>query len=110
MPKNPISQPTDWRSNILRDLPDAPVVVKAATFPTALAVIEAAAYNRRMTVEDFIGRAALAVAVYDSDGSDTWDDIAEKEPPLRDIRLRKLPRRRLRGRGFGAWRITGMNE
>ena len=110
MPKKPISQPPDWRANILRDLPDAPITVKASSYPTAMAVIEAAAFNRRMTVEDFIGRAALAVAVYDSDGSDTWDDIAEKEPPLRDIRLRKLPRRRLRGRGFGAWRITGMNE
>ena len=110
MPKKPQSQPTDWRANILRDLPDAPVTVRAATYPTALAVIEVAAYNRRMTVEDFIGRAALAVAVYDSDGSDTWEGISEKEPPLRDIRTRKLPRRRLRGRGFGAWRITGMNE
>lgn len=110
MPKNPISQPTDWRANILRDLPEPPVSVKGATFPAALAVIEAAAYNRRMSVEDFIGRAALAVAIYDGDGSDTWDEVMDKEPPLRDLRRRSLPRRRMRGRGFGAWKITGMNE
>lgn len=104
------SQETDWRENILRDLPEGPIPLRGATFPTALEVIRVAAYNRRMSLEDFVGRAALAVALYDGDGSDTWDEVMEKEPPLRDLRRHKLPRRRMRGRGFGPWRITGMDE
>lgn len=104
------SQSPDWRANILRDMPEDPVTIKAATFPTALELITTAAYNRRMTVEDFIGRAALAVAVFDAEGDPTWEDAFEKEPPLRDLRRRGLPRRRLRGKNFGPWRIGGMSE
>ena len=104
------SQGTDWRDRIMADLPEAPINIRGHSHPTAYDIIKVAAYNRRMTVADFIGRAALAVAVYDGDGSDTWDSATEMEPPLHDLRRRKLPRRRLRGTGFGAWRITGMNE
>jgi len=99
----------DWRDNILNDLPDGPVNIKGHTYTTALEIIRVAAYNRRMTTEDFIGRAALAVAVHDTDDI-TWEQATEKEPPLSDLRRRSLPKRRLRGRGFGPWNIEGMSE
>lgn len=100
---------TDWRDSILSDLPEGPITVRAHTYPTGLEMIRAAAYNRRMTVEDFVGRAALAVAVHDFAGDVTWEMATEKEPPLADLRRHKLPKRRLRGRGFGPWKIEGMS-
>lgn len=100
----------DWRDNILNDLPEGPTTLKGQTFASALELIRVAAYNRRMTVEDFVGRAALAVAVHDHGGDMTWEKATEKEPPLADLRRRKLPKRRLRGRNFGPWKIEGMSE
>lgn len=100
----------DWRDKILSDLPEGPINLRAHTFPTGLEIIRAAAYNRRMTVEDFVGRAALAVAVHDFGGELTWQTASEKEPPLHDLRRHGLPKRRLRGRGFGPWNIEGMSE
>ena len=47
------SQSPDWRENILRDLPEGPIPLRGATFPSALEVIKVAAYNRRMSLEDF---------------------------------------------------------
>lgn len=106
----PLNRPTgDWRDNILNDLPEGPIPLRGATFPTALEVIKVAAYNRRMSVEDFVGRAALAVAIHDAGGDPTWEQATDKEPPLRDLRRHRLPKRRLRGRGFGPWRIEGMS-
>lgn len=99
----------DWRDNILADLPETPVPLKGSTFPTALEIIRIAAYNRRMTTEDFVGRAALAVAVHDADDM-TWVEATKNEPPLGDLRRRSLPKRRLRGRGFGSWSIEGMSQ
>lgn len=104
-----MTKPTgDWRDNILNDLPEGPIPLRGATYPTALEVIKVAAYNRRMSLEEYIGRAALAVAAYDTETE--WDSITDKEPPLRDLRRHRLPRRRLRGRGFGPWKITGMSK
>lgn len=100
----------DWRDNILSQLPEGSTSIKGQTFPTALEIIKAAAYNRRMTTEDFVGRAALAVAVHDFGGELTWEMATEKEPPLADLRRRGLAKRRLRGRGFGPWKIEGMSE
>lgn len=100
----------DWRDNILNDLPEGPVPLRGQTYPTAMELIRVAAWNRRISVEDFVGRAALSVALYDSNGEITWEDATEKEPPLRDERRRKLPRRRMRGRGFGPWKIGSMSE
>lgn len=97
----------DWRDNILNDLPEGPINVRGHTYPSALELIKVAAYNRRMTVEDFVGRAALAVAVHDH-GDITWEQATEKEPPLADIRRRSLPKRRLRGMNFGPWKIGSM--
>lgn len=99
----------DWRDNLLTDLPEGPVTFRANTYPTALEIIKAAAYNRRMTLEDFVGRAALSVAVHDFSGDMTWEMATDKEPPLADLRRRSLPKRRLRGRGFGPWKIEGMS-
>lgn len=103
-------QATDWRANILRDLPDGPVQIRGESYDSAWELIKIAAYNRRMHVRDFIARAALAVAVYDSDGEISWEDATDKEPPLADLRLNQIPRRRLRGKGFGPWKIRGMDE
>lgn len=100
----------DWRDNIINDLPEEPVALKGMTFPSALELIKVAAFNRRMTLEDFVGRAALAVAVHDASAETSWTQMTDKEPPLRDLRRRKLPRRRLRGKGFGPWQIEGMAE
>lgn len=76
------------------------------TFPSALAEISDAAYNRRMTVRDYVGRAALAFAVYDSDGELVWDEITEKEPTMTDIVRPGFDRDRLRGEGHGKWQIV----
>lgn len=98
----------DWRDTILSDLPEGPVQLRGTTYPTALEAIKIAAYNRRMHLDEFVGRAALAVAVHDLDLD--WEEITDKEPPLRDLRRHRLPARRLRGRGFGLWRITKMGQ
>lgn len=100
----------DWREKILADLPDEWVVLRCRTFTTAEAIIKTAAYNRRMNVEDFIGRAALAVAVHDAEGDPSWVEATEKEIPLTDLRRRGLPARRLRGHGFGPWVIERMSD
>lgn len=100
----------DWRDNILNDLPEGPVPLRGASFPSAVEIIKVAAFNRRMGLEEFVGRAALAVAVHDMSGEISWAQATEKEPPLKDLRRRKLPRRRLRGKGFGPWQIEGMAE
>jgi hypothetical protein len=76
------------------------------TFPSALAEISDAAYNRRMTVRDFVGRAALAFAVYDSEGEVVWDEITEKEPNMTDLVRPGFDRDRLRGGGHGKWQIV----
>lgn len=100
----------DWRDEIMKNLPDAEVHARYDTFESALEIIKTAAYNRRMTVEAFVGRAALAVAVHDFADEITWEDATNKEPPLRDLRLSARKRVRRRGRGFGPWKIEGMSE
>ena len=100
----------DWIAEVQADLPDPAVTLPCRSYATAAELIKVAAFNRRMKVEDFVARAALAVAVADSKGTDPWEVVSEKEPPLSDLRRHRLPPRRLRGRGFGAWRITGMEE
>lgn len=96
----------DWRDNILGDLPEGPVQLRGTTFTSALEIIKIAAYNRRMHLDEYVGRAALAMAVADL-GLD-WAEVTDKEMPMRDLRRHKLPARRLRGRGFGPWRIKGL--
>lgn len=94
-----------WRADILRDLPQSRIQVKAHTFPNAYDLIKIAAFNRRMSVEEYIGRAALAFAVYDAGEETTWKQMTRLEPPMRDLRRHNLPRKRLFGRGFGKWEI-----
>jgi len=106
-----MTKPTgDWRDNIITALPEDRIGAKFETFPSALELIEIAAFNRRIRTPDFVGRAALAFAVYDSDGELTWRQAADKEPPMADLRLKTMPRRRLRGRNFGPWVIEGLSE
>ena len=76
------------------------------TFASALKEIEDAAFNRRMITRDYVGRAALAFAVYDSQGEVLWDEVMEKEPPISDIVLGGYQKERLRGREHGDWQIV----
>lgn len=98
-----------WRDAVLSDLPEPRRSVKAFTFPSAYELIKIAAYNRRMTIEDFIGRAALAVAVYDSGGEHSWKEMTRPEPGMKDLRRRGLPLKRHFGEGFGPWKIGDMS-
>jgi len=76
------------------------------TFPSALAEISDAAYNRRMTTREYVGRAALAFAVYDSQGEVSWEDITAGEPGMTNIVLGGHRKFRLRGREHGDWQIV----
>lgn len=98
----------DWRADLLADLPQARIEVRALTFPNAYDLMKIAAYNRRMHVQEFIGRAATAVAVYDAGEDETWGHLMRLEPPMRDLRRHNLPLRRYFGRDFGPWEIASM--
>jgi hypothetical protein len=87
-------------------MPEKRLSARFHTFPTALSEISDAAYNRRMTVRDYVGRAALAFAVFDSEGELMWDELTELEPPMTDIVRPGFDRDRLRGRGHGKWQIV----
>ena len=95
----------DWREDLISDLAEPRIRVNAHTFPTAYEQIKVAAYNRRMPVEEFIGRAALAFAVHDSEGELGWGLITRREPPIRDLRRKGLEPKRYRGKNFGKWKI-----
>jgi hypothetical protein len=99
---------SEWRADLLEDLPQARIEVRAQTFPNAYNIIKVAAFNRRMDPKDFIGRAALAFAVYDAAGNVTWKQATRLEPPMRDLRRHNLPKRRLFGEGFGSWEIESL--
>lgn len=95
-----------WRSDVLASLPDKKKSFRIVTFESGLELIQTAAYNRRMHTEEFIGRAALAVAVHDLELD--WGLVTRPEPPLRDLRRHGLAPKRLYGRNFGPWTITEM--
>jgi hypothetical protein len=97
---------TDWRADVLKSLPDDKVAFRLVTFTSAYKLIGDAAYNRRMKMEDFCGRAALAVAAYDAD--EPWFAVTQNEPPIHDLRRTRLPARRKYGRDHGDWQIMGM--
>lgn len=99
----------DWRADVLASLPQARIQVRAQTFPDAYDLMKTAAFNRRMDIQDFIGRAALAVAVYDSAGEVSWAEITRIEPPMRDLRRHNLPKKRRFGHDFGPWEIGHMS-
>lgn len=94
------------REEIADQMPESRISSRFWTFATALGEIEDAAYNRRMTTRDFVGRAALAVAVYDSMGEVSWEEVTEWEPPMSDLARHGFPKDRLRGRGHGNWQIV----
>lgn len=97
---------TDWRSDVLSSLPEHKRTIRLVTFTSAGELIEEAAWNRRMSTEEFCGRAALAVACFDS--GIPWGQATRGEPPLFDRRRKSMPPRRKRGRDFGNWTITEM--
>lgn len=94
-----------WRADLLNDLPQARISAKFQTFPDAYDLIKVAAYNRRMKHEDFVGRAALAMAVFDSAGEHTWREMTRQEPPMWDLRRHNLPMKRKFGADFGPWEV-----
>ena len=94
------------RQEIADQMPEKRVSSRFTTFQSAYSEIEDAAFNRRMTVREYVGRAALAFAVYDSQGEVRWEDITEKEPPISDLLRPGFPKDRLRGRGHGDWQIV----
>lgn len=94
------------RQQIADQMPEKRISSRFHTFPTAFQEIEDAAFNRRMTTRDYVGRAALAFAVFDSQGELFWDDIMEKEPPIRDLVRLGFEPDRLRGEGHGKWQIA----
>lgn len=97
----------DWRRDTLAALPEHVRVRRFITFTSADELIDEAAHKRRMVTEEFVGRAALAVAAYDL--GRPWGVITRGEPPLRDLRRHHLPAKRLYGRNFGNWTIERMS-
>lgn len=86
-------------------LPEITLRSKYNTFPSAREVIVEAAHARGLGMGDFVGRSALAVAVYDLDIP--WRTIARTEHPVHDLRIYhgRLPHF---GRNFGPWIIERM--
>jgi hypothetical protein len=99
-----------WREDLLAALPQARIQVQAITFPDAYDLMKIAAFNRRMHVPEFIGRAALAFAVYDAGEDATWAAMTRNEPPMRDVRRHNLPPKRKFGHDFGPWVIGDLHD
>lgn len=94
------------RQEIAEQMPEKRLQSHFTTFKSAFDEIQDAAYNRRMTTREYVGRAALAFAVFDSHGEVLWEEITEKEPPISDLVRPGFPKDRLRGRGHGEWQIV----
>lgn len=97
---------TRIRQEIADQMPEKRVQARFTTYESALSEIEDAAFNRRMTTREYVGRAALAFAVFDSHGEVLWEEITEKEPPISDLVRGGYAKSRLRGRGHGEWQIV----
>lgn len=96
------------RQEIVEQMPEGRISSRFSTFPSALREIEDAAYNRRMITREYVGRAALAMAVFDSQGEIMWDEITELEPDISDLVKGGFAKARMRGRGHGEWHIKGL--
>lgn len=94
------------REEIAAQMPDPRLSSRFSTFASAFKEIEDAAFNRRMITREYVGRAALAFAVYDSHGEVLWDEITEREPSISNITLGGYRKERLRGRDHGDWQIV----
>ena len=94
------------REQIAEQMPERRLQSRFTTFESAFREIEDAAFNRRMTTRDFVGRAALAFAVFDSEGALLWDEITQNEPPMTDLVRPGFAKDRLRGHGHGNWQIV----
>jgi hypothetical protein len=93
------------REQIAAQMPEPRVSGRFSTFPSAYNEIRDAAFNRRMIVADYVGRAAAAFAVFDSQGEVNWEELMEKEPPISDLVRGGFAKERLRGGGHGEWQI-----
>lgn len=96
----------DIRAQIAEQMPERRIYGRFATFESAYKEIEDAAFNRRMITREYVGRAALAFAVFDSHGEVMWEEITEAEPAISNITLGGYQKERLRGREHGPWQIV----
>lgn len=96
--------PRSVREAVAADMPEERVRLYAHSFPSAVSLIDVAAYNRRMKTSEYVGRAALSFAIHDSHGEDHWEDVTKNEPPMFSLLTRE--RVRYRGHGFGPWEIV----
>lgn len=97
----------DWREIVLGRLPEPTRLHPMTSHATLDELIATAAYQRRMSEGDYIMRAARAFACFDL-GADL-QEAAESEPPIANVLTPRNPRR-LRGRGFGQWRIIELGN
>jgi hypothetical protein len=94
------------REEIAAQMPEPRLSGKFSTFQSAYDEIQDAAFNRRMITREYVGRAALAFAVYDSQGEVLWEEIMQKEPPISDLVKGGFAKSRIRGREHGDWQIV----
>jgi hypothetical protein len=96
-----------WRARILSSLPSTATFRRIMTYDELNSALEEAAALRRMHPDEYAMRAVRAFVEHDLDID---DELREQEPLLRDTRRRGLPPMRYRGREFGAWRVTRLDE
>jgi hypothetical protein len=94
------------RQSVQDQMPEPRVSARYTTFRSAQEQIEDAAYNRRMITGEYVGRAALAFAVFDSGGEVDWAEITALEPPISDLVRGGYAKSRIRGREHGDWQIV----
>lgn len=94
------------RDQIADQMPEPRLSGKFSTFRSAYEQIQDAAFNRRMITGEYVGRAALAFAVFDSHGEVLWDEITRREPPISDLVMGGYAKSRIRGREHGDWQIV----
>jgi hypothetical protein len=94
------------REEIVDQMPEKRLSARFTTFQSAYDEIQDAAFNRRMLTAEYVGRAALAFAVFDSHGEVLWDEIMRREPPITDLVMGGYAKSRIRGREHGDWQIV----
>jgi hypothetical protein len=107
-----MAQPDDWRQLVLDELDArhkrAPRTSIGVNFHLdGHGLVLAAARARGMSLGAYTRRAAIAFAVADL-GAD-WDEVMENEPRVGET-ARQVDPVGGRGLGYGAWKITGLEE
>lgn len=98
----------EWMERVEDAVGDRPMpkyLIQAQTPDRLRPFVVRAARKRGMPVSAYLRRAVLAFVVRDLDLD--WDEVMEDEPSI-DAED-NLPPRRYRGRGFGNWKIRGLD-